>query len=230
MKKWLSAFAVLVVAMASLVATFSRAATAPDDDVTVQLPIILRDKCFSLSDDFSDAGSGWLVEETAQRKLEYLDGEYRMLIKVFANTFSALSPTCLLENYEVQADVRWSGTAGQWIGVVFGSNLTQTEYYAFAVRVDKQGYNVFKVIDGVPSRLIDPTPTSSAVNPSGANTLTVTVDSTTSTYTFKINDTVVATPGGIVITGPTAFGVVGQPAFQVPVDARYDNFSALPLP
>jgi hypothetical protein len=128
--------------------------------------------------------------------------------------------------------MRWNGSDnGLFLGVIFSANEASGSYYAFLIRVDRSTYNVYKV-DALGATPLFPTNMdSAAINNNGSNKLSVTVDN--GTYEFRINDTVVTAPTGIPnFVQPTGTGVMAVSADGnfFPADARFDNFSFMPLP
>ncbi|MCK4826766.1 hypothetical protein KA005_64120, partial [bacterium] len=91
------------------------------DQLTVYLPVTFRKFCLDIFDDFSSPSTGWYTSENETGKMEYLDGEYRILIIDALNDFYHAGPhTCARENYTVEVDARWVGEPGGSYGILFG--------------------------------------------------------------------------------------------------------------
>jgi len=89
-------------------------------DPFVFLPIIARNYCSSgFYDDFSNPESGWPIFEDGVVLYEYLNGEYRILVKN-AETWAAASPDYLAADYIVAVDVRKAGDVWGKYGIIFG--------------------------------------------------------------------------------------------------------------
>jgi hypothetical protein len=76
------------------------------DQLTVYLPVSFRDYCPPLfADDFSDSTSGWPVSDDGNRSYEYLNNEYRILVR---NTgwWVGARPGFTASDYILTVDVR----------------------------------------------------------------------------------------------------------------------------
>ena len=104
------------------------------DQLTIYLPVTFRNFCLDIFDDFSSPSTGWYVWEDEFTKQEYLDGEYRILVKDALNDIYHAGPhTCPRENYTVEVDARWVGEPGNSYGIQFGTIGRISDGYLFRV-------------------------------------------------------------------------------------------------
>jgi hypothetical protein len=105
---------------------------------SVYLPIITKKACQLLYfDDFSDPNSGWPNFEDENRQYEYVDGEYKILVKN-AESWAGASPDFQASEYYVGVDVRSdSGVTGSH-GIIFGLTEDWSGFYTF--EIDPEGY------------------------------------------------------------------------------------------
>lgn len=111
----------------ALVATTNVAVTA-----RVYLPTISHEFCIDFADDFNNPTSGWPVIDNANERFEYLNGEYRMLVK---NSFwwVATRPGYKATNFTASVDVRnVTGVDGTY-GLAFGISDDWREMYTFEI-------------------------------------------------------------------------------------------------
>ena len=190
----------------------------------VFLPVITRNYCAPFFDDFSNPASGWPVGEDVLVRIEYLDGEYRILSKDGNYFYLFRSPSCSRENYVVEVDARWAGTPGDSYGLVFGISGNFSQYYLFYVSADFGDYALVRR-DPAGITLLQPFTTSPAVLPGRAtNHLKATRNG--SQITLEVNGSMLGIWNDGAITGSTGAGVFSSPYLNVPVsDARFDNFS-----
>ena len=105
---------------------------------SIFLPIVTRKACQSLYlDDFSDPNSGWPNFEDENRRYEYIDGEYEILVKN-ADSWAGASPDFQVSEYYVGVDVRsTTGVIGSH-GIIFGLTEDWSGFYTF--EIDPEGY------------------------------------------------------------------------------------------
>jgi hypothetical protein len=103
----------------------------------------LPDAIVTFEDDFSDPASGWPVEDISQRKMEYVDGEYRILTRspgFYVSATSAKMP--YFNDFSVHVDARAvAGASGLEYAVAFGTSGSRDFYY-FGVDPSDRTYNL----------------------------------------------------------------------------------------
>jgi serine/threonine protein kinase len=83
-------------------------------------------------DDFSDPAGGFPRGENDSASWGYLDGEYRLLIKL-ANQFEARALRQDFADYAVEVDAYFESDAPGDYGLILGADAATTSYYAFVV-------------------------------------------------------------------------------------------------
>jgi hypothetical protein len=103
--------------------------------ITVYLPLVLRNFCAPFRDDFSNPASGRFVGDTGQLRWEYLNGEYRMLVRPTDSWAGARAPATCFE-YTVAVDVRnQTGVDGTY-GLIFGLSADWQQFYTLEIAPD----------------------------------------------------------------------------------------------
>jgi predicted GH43/DUF377 family glycosyl hydrolase len=115
--------------------------------------------CFPLySDDFSDPNSGWSVVDNPNVTFDYLNGEYRILVKNALGWGWVTGAPLVLADYVLEADMRYATTVTATAGLVFDAVDVHNYYY---FDLDSLGmYSLWKYASGWHS-LIDWTAASS---------------------------------------------------------------------
>jgi hypothetical protein len=96
------------------------------------LPVIVRPCVPLFNDDFSNPSSGWSIEDDGNVRYEYLNSEYRILVR---NTdwWAAARPGFQISDYILEADVRnVSGTWGSY-GLMFDISSDWSQFYTFEI-------------------------------------------------------------------------------------------------
>jgi hypothetical protein len=86
------------------------------------------------SDDFSDPSSGWYTHDTDQSQMAYLNGEFRILVKVTDSFVGVSNGHAGGTDYQLSADVRnATGLPGQY-GLLFGfEGGSDFDFYTFEI-------------------------------------------------------------------------------------------------
>jgi hypothetical protein len=194
--------------------------------VVCYLPAIFRNYCSGCCDffdDFSNPASGWYVGEDSLLRAEYLNGEYRVVVKPEGYLFLFRAPTCDRENYIVEADARWYGATGNSYGLLFGLTSGFSRYYLFDMNTD---YKQFRVYRREASGFVAVVPaTSSSAIQGGTASNHLKVTRSDGQFTLEINGTVLGSWSDSAITGLTGVGLAVSSYSNRPnADARFDNF------
>ena len=173
-------------------------------------------------DNFSDPNSGWPIYEDANVKYEYLDGEYRILVKDSHRWAAASAPGVKFSDFTLEADGRHATGAYGSYGLVFGITDGWEGFYTFEVNADRE-YSIWKyTADDGWQALKDWTYSSYIKGGRTANHLKVIRDS--SRIEAYVNGHYLTTVTDTSFIGSLRVGLVAQ-AYNVPnVDARFDNF------
>lgn len=177
-------------------------------------------------DDFSDPESGWGTQESDLGRFHYEDGAYTILSKEAGYVFRRGAPSYLLDNYTVEADVRWDTAVTDGLyGIIFGLDQTATEYYFFIVQPDTQEFRLIRRnANGTFFTLAPPTP-SDAINVGGA-TNRLSAQRQGDEIILRINGVLLSLWRDDDITGLTGAGIAMSPNPANPVaEARFDNFT-----
>ena len=110
----------------------------------VHLPLMFEELCLDNFDNFSDPNSGWWVGDEPEVLAEYLNGEYRVLIRPADTLYLFGSPACASMNYTVEVDARWAGVPNAGYGLVFGILGDFDQFYLFQAYPDNYGYIIYR--------------------------------------------------------------------------------------
>ncbi|MHA2402323.1 MAG: hypothetical protein ACXADH_04965 [Candidatus Kariarchaeaceae archaeon] len=197
------------------------------NQLTLYLPITLRNSYHDFFDNFSNPNSGWGEGEDESVRNEYLDGEYRILTKDDEYIYFFFAPTCDRQNYVVEVDARWVGTPGLSYGLIFGYTGTGAQMYIFDVNTDFTDYALYRFDDGY--EIVPPTYSPAINGGTASNHLKVTRNG--DQITLEINGQTLGTWVDSKFTGLSSVGFIGNPYLGEPSsDVRYDNFSVTNLP
>lgn len=108
------------------------------------VPLAVNKYCGQFLDNFDNPNSRWPILDNSTATAEYLDGEYRVLVKKSGNILAVLDPTCGRKYYKVEAQMRWAGNSGTAYGIIFGVKGNFEQFYAFLVNSDYQEFSVYR--------------------------------------------------------------------------------------
>jgi hypothetical protein len=192
------------------------------------LPLIIK-PCPDYFDDFSNPASGWEVTDSESAKTEYVNGEFRILLKQYG--FKIAHPnTCPRENYSVEADLRFFNGIGTGLGIIFGASSKNFDrFYAVFVLPNESLFEVGRA-DSVNSYVLISETFSSVVAP-GGSVNHIKIARQGSSISVYINVIKMWTLHDSNITGMTYCGLIvaateGEGSLP---DARFDNFRVLNL-
>ena len=192
----------------------------------IYLPCIVVTCPRQYYDDFSNPASGWPEEDVGSYSLEYLDQEYRILVKN-PDWYTLAGPGYQASDFILEVDVRnISGIAGTY-GMVFGLSGDLTQFYIFWIST-AGGYEVWKY-DG------DSSPweqlaagTSASIFP-GTATNRIRVRRSGAGISVYANGQLLNSLNDNTFTGMRYVGLTAG-SFSTPnLDVRFDNFSVSPL-
>lgn len=192
----------------------------------VHLPLLLQKLflCSDFFDDFSDPNSGWYTGEDSEGRFEYLNGEYRVLVKPADFYWLLGAPACDQINYSVEVDARWAGNSGTSYGLVFGIQGDFEQFYSFEVNTDYQEYALYRYDSTGWTELVPWTGAAAVINP-GAQTNHLKAIRNGNDITLEINGTILGTWSDGAITGDSGTGlIVSSYSDLANADAHFDNF------
>jgi hypothetical protein len=190
---------------------------------SIYLPITMRNLCPDYVDDFSNPGSGWETGEDGTARVEYLNGEYRVLIKQTGMADALAAPTCKRQNYVVEADARWEGNSGASYGLIFGIVGNYEQFYSFEVNTDFQEFGLFRY-SNQGWTTIAPITFSSAIQV-GLVTNHLKATRRGNEIQLEVNGTNLGSWSDATLQGETGAGVIASAYSDVAnADARFDNF------
>jgi len=173
-------------------------------------------------DDFSNPSSGWPAGDALDYRVEYIGGEYRILVKQAPNhVILVASPGGRHTNYSVEVDGRFASAIQGDYGLLFGVNDGITNAYYFWVG-GARDYGLDKEQSGRWTTLISRT-VSSAINAGQAsNHLRVVRNG--AQITLYANGQLLTTLSDSSFIGSLRVGLAAFTHEQADVDVRFDNF------
>lgn len=178
------------------------------------------------SDDFSDPNSGWPVFENEDVRYEYLNSEYRILLKspeMWAGARSGFQAS----DYVAVVDVRnATGDPGSY-GMIFGLSDDWTQFYVF--EIDGDGvYEIWRVVDLYTWRLLA-MGFSRFIHP-GAATNQLKIQRNGDLIWAYANGQLLKVTEDGNYTEPRSVGLITITSLtQSNVDTRFDNFTIYPI-
>lgn len=194
--------------------------------IQIFLPCILHTCPKLYFDAFSDPASGWPIDDNTNFQLEYLDGEYRILVK---NTdwYALAGPGFKASDFIVEVDVRnFNGIEGTY-GIAFGIADDLSQFYAFWIS-STGNYELWKY-DGSASPWTSLASGTSAGILPGTASNQVKVRRSGAEISVYANGALLTSVNDGSFTGLRHVGLTAS-SFSTPdVDVRFDNFSVYPL-
>lgn len=210
-------------------APFIQANQANEDNPSVYLPVVFNapdPPCTYFFDDFSEPSSGWFVGEDNKLLAEYLDGEYRVLVKRTYSSYIIDAPACKQKDYIVQVAARWADALSTGIsyGLMLGKMENPSRLYLFEVNAVEQKFSVTHYGQGGWEYIVDSQSSAAILAGAATNNLMVTHDG--NLFTANVNGTALYTWEDTTQPGDKGVGLVVLSRLdQGNADARFDNFS-----
>jgi hypothetical protein len=195
------------------------------NQLTVYLPVTFRNYCPPLfADDFSDPTSGWPVGDDGNIRYEYLNNEYRILLR---NTdwWAGARPGFLASDYNLTVDVRnATGIVGSY-GLAFGLSDDWSQFYSLEIWPDGY-YGIYQIDDGNWTSLAEG-PSNSINTGTTMNRLKIKRDG--ALIEAYANGALLASVSDGSYTGMRNVGLIVF-TYDVPnVDVMFDNFGLYPV-
>jgi hypothetical protein len=177
------------------------------------------------ADDFSNPSSGWPVGDTDDYRIEYIEGEYRLLVKK-ANWWIGVTSGYRCTDCSVEADGRFASTIYGSYGVLFGiTDAAAWDAYLFQVD-GAQEYNLLKLQGNSWYTLVTWTHSDHIKPGQTSNHLRVVRNG--SQIALYVNGHLLTTVTDSSFTGNLRVGLAAVAYAQSDVDARFDNFRICP--
>jgi uncharacterized repeat protein (TIGR01451 family) len=202
------------------------AAAAPPAN-SVHLPIVLQGGAATAcpayyADDFSDPGSGWPVDDDADRRFAYTGGQYQMWLKKPSLGWS-VTPGAQATDFAAAVSARRASGSSGGYAIRFGINEDWSQFYEFYVEANR--YSIWKYDSGW-TALRNPTASSYIKTGTNWNRLKVIRAGTNiSVYANNQYLTTVA-DGSFIRLG--RIGLAAYSASSAALDARFDDFALYP--
>lgn len=199
--------------------TFSAAATFDTFSNHVYLPLVARNYCSPFSDNFSNPASGWPIADDGQVRYEYLNGEYRMLVRP-TDSWAGASPGVNCSDYTVAVDVRNATSTDGTYGLIFGLSDDWQQFYTFEIGPDGY-YYLWRYDSGNWIQL--PSGYSPSIH-TGIGTNRLEIKRTGAQIKAYANNQLLINTSDGTYTGLRRMGLIATSYTQPNVDARFDNF------
>jgi uncharacterized repeat protein (TIGR01451 family) len=208
-------------------------ATVAVEPLWVYLPIIFRNYCppGPYADDFSDPGSGWPIDDTGDTLYEYLNGEYRILLRN-ANWWAGARPGFKASNYIVAVDVRRTtgGITGSY-GLIFGLSDDWSQFYSFEIAPHNippaHNYIIFRYNSGNWTPLA--AGFSDNISPIWDVTNRLKIERNGSLIRAYANGHLLTSVSDGSYTGSRHVGLIATSSSMPNLDVRFDNFTVDPI-
>jgi uncharacterized repeat protein (TIGR01451 family) len=208
-------------------------ATVAVEPLWVYLPIIFRNYCppGPYADDFSDPGSGWPIDDTGDTLYEYLNGEYRILLRN-ANWWAGARPGFKASNYIVAVDVRRTtgGITGSY-GLIFGLSDDWSQFYSFEIAPHNippaRNYIIFRYNSGNWTPLA--AGFSDNISPIWDATNRLKIERNGSLIRAYANGHLLTSVSDGSYTGSRHVGLIATSSSMPNLDVRFDNFTVDPI-
>jgi hypothetical protein len=181
-----------------------------------------------VSDDFSDAGSGWPEVDETDYSIAYVDGEYRIFVKSPNQAGGAKHPHFRCADCVLEVDARYAADSYGAYGLSFGVTEDDESFYLFVIW-EEGYYEIWKVIGGVAPD--DPLYTAASPHINrGQSTNQLRVVREGQDIRLYINGENVITLPDDDIMGSLGVGLLAGSGEISGVDVRFDNFFASTIP
>ncbi|MCB0165329.1 MAG: PQQ-like beta-propeller repeat protein [Anaerolineae bacterium] len=188
----------------------------------VYLPSILRNHCTSLyTDNFENPASGWYVGDNGNVRFEYLNDEYRLLIRN-PRWWAGARPNVAIENAIVTVDVRNVTGEPSSYGLQFGIANNWSQFYSFEITPDGY-YNLFRYSSNSGWTLL-----ARDVSPHiylGQATNRLRIVRSGSQISAYANGQLLKSLSDSTFTGTRYLGVIVTSFDEPDIDVRFDNFT-----
>ena len=197
----------------------------PPGAFQVYLPCINKTCSPSYYDNFSNPASGWSIADSPEVRYEYLNGEYRILVK--RNYLSAVTRTGFtMSDYVVEVDARNDSMVNGSYGLIFGASNDWSQFYVFEIDTDWH-YAILRA-DGSSGWWVLAEGSSLSIEPGiGINKLKIERKGSQIWAYSNGHLLNILTDG--TFTGARYAGLIASTFSQPNVDARFDNFTVYPI-
>jgi predicted outer membrane repeat protein len=99
------------------------------------LPLTMKPCPMLYADNFADSSSGWYIGDNENSRYEYLEGEYRILVRP-AQAGALTRPGIQSSEYVASVDLRNPSSVMSSYGIAFGVNQDWSYFYTFEIYPD----------------------------------------------------------------------------------------------
>jgi uncharacterized repeat protein (TIGR01451 family) len=201
---------------------FLRNAAVMINPYQVYAPITLK-PCPVFYDNFSNPASGWPVDDDGDNRYEYINGEYRILVRL-EQWGAGASPGFQASDYSVSVDLRnQSGVDGSY-GIAFGIAGDWSTFYTLEIYPDGW-YGIYRYD---PGNIVTLSEAFSSAVLQGTASNQIRVERNGSSINAYANNQLLASVTDGTYTGSRYVGLVVISYDQPNVDIRFDNFTVYP--
>lgn len=190
---------------------------------SVYLPLIIRSCLPQYTDDFSDPASGWPVGDDGDSLLDYVSGEYHILVRPVQGGAGAY-PGFQASDYSVSVDLRNPNGVDGSYGIAFGIADDWSTYYTLEIYPDGW-YGIYRYD---PNDVITLSEAFSSAIYQGAAGNQIKVERIGASINTYANGQLLASVTDATYTGYRYIGLAVASYDQPNVDIRFDNFSVYP--
>ncbi len=203
--------------------TFPRSAVVQVEPYLLYCPILGKPCPPLYTDDFNDPASGWPVGNNEDYLLEYLNGEYQILVH---HTFRRVIVRSSIQesNFAEYVDVRNPNNVAGRYGLAFGISQDQSSYYTFVIYPDGW-YAVIRYDMRTPVVLAEAF--SPAIHPGSASNR-LKVERNGGTINVYANGELLTNLTDNTYTTSLYIGLVAVSSDPANLDVRFDNFVVYP--
>ena len=191
----------------------------------IYLPFVSRSCPTKLFyDDFSNPSSGWPVGENQHVRFEYLNNEYRILVKS-TGLWAGARPGFKASDYVAVVDVRNATGVDATYGIIFGLSDDWTQFYAFEI-LPYSNYRIYRVDSN--NWILLAAGLSGSIHP-GTATNQLKIERNGSQIWAYANGELLNIINDGNYTGLRHVGLFAISYAQPNVDVRFDNFTLYPI-
>jgi hypothetical protein len=186
----------------------------------MNLPVLLTPCAQLYGDEFSNPASGWPMTDDGKIRYEYIDGEYRILVRP-AHWGALARPGFQIANFSVAVDLHnLTGVKGSY-GIAFGIAEDWSTFYTFEIYQDGK----FGIYRYDPGGIVTLAAGSSPYIHTGKTTNHIKIVRYGASISAYANNMLLASVTDVTYTGSRYLGLVVYSYEKKNVDIRFDNFS-----
>jgi uncharacterized repeat protein (TIGR01451 family) len=188
------------------------------------LPLVPRAFCSPYTDNFNNPASGWPVTDDGNVRLEYLDGEYRILVRSI-NWGAAARPGFQASDYSVSVDLRNPNEVIGSYGIGFGISSDWSTFYTLEIYPDGW-YGIYRYD---PNDVVTLSEAYSSAIYQGSASNQIKVERYGASINAYANGQLLASVTDGTYTGFLYLGLAVFSYDQPNMDILFDNFAVYPV-